>query len=315
VKLFVVVFYIAALLIPGIGASQGNQAPQANNDTSAVAESGLVTIDVLANDADPDGSINANSIVIFQPDIEVYQPVSGWLRLESDGRITYGHYGGPSSSDAFFYVVADDNGSFSEPAMVSITIGDSNSNVPAPVEPEEPSEAPTMMETPVMEVSEENVGSPASSPSGLSAFHRDGQTFLTWEETSALDGYHVYRHSAPINTSNISAARKVTSRWGPLGRDTSVNSHGSPEAPRNFVIQDLGAALSDDTGLFVYTTQAGDSATAYYAVTGVANGVESLATLTTLSSPVNESVRAPRDVLTVSINGGKGRLYRITISI
>ena len=32
-----------------------NQVPQAGNDTAVVAEGQLVTIDILANDADPDG--------------------------------------------------------------------------------------------------------------------------------------------------------------------------------------------------------------------------------------------------------------------
>ena len=60
---------------------------------------------------------------------------------------------------------------------------------------------------------------------------------------------------------------------------------------------------------FVYTTQPGDSASAYYAVTAVSNGVESIASLMTVGDPVSESVQTPRDVLTLSINGGNGRLY------
>ena len=327
-----VLFCFGVLFVPNIGVLADNQVPQAGNDTAVVAEGQLVTIDILANDADPDGSINANSLFIFQPNPQVYQPVNGWLRSEPDGRITYGHYGGPTTSDTFYYVVADDSGEYSEPAMVTITIGEPEASLPAPdipapditVEPvieippvtETPPVTGTPIEVPVaapvevpVEIQEEIIADPAFKSQGLSAFHRDGQTFLTWDETPSLDGYHVYRHSQPIDNANIGAAQRITDRWGPLDNNTSVNSHGSPEAPRNFVIQNLGAMLSDDTGLFVYTTQAGDSATAWYAVTGVNNGVESLATLMTLSSPVAESVQRPRDVLTVSINGGRGRLY------
>ena len=150
---------------------------------------------------------------------------------------------------------------------------------------------------------------PEAAEDELTALHRSGQTFITWEETAPLDGYHVYRHSSPINSTNLNAAKKITTRWGPLDSDTSVNAFGSPHAPANFVIEDLGSELSDDTGLFVYTTQPGDSASAYYAVTAVSNGVESIASLMTVGDPVSESVQTPRDVLTLSINGGNGRLY------
>ena len=79
----------------------------------------------------------------------------------------------------------------------------------------------------------------------------------------------MYRHVEPITESNLASAIKITSKWGPLDSDTSVNAHGGPNVPDHFVIDDLGEALADSTGLFVYTTQPGDSSQAYYAVTSV----------------------------------------------
>lgn len=64
----------------------------------------------------------------------------------------------------------------------------------------------------------------------------------------------------------------------------------------------------DNQGLFVYTTQASDSVTAYYAITTVRNGSEIVSSLQ-LSQVVSESVNNPVDVLTASINGGNGRIY------
>lgn len=152
--------------------------------------------------------------------------------------------------------------------------------------------------------------------SGLNAVHRSGQTFLTWTEDGAVTGeqYHVYRSSEPITTANIGQAQKLTAKWGALDDNTSVHTNraSQPYVPTNFVISDLAAPLSSSSGLFVWTTQAGQSGTWYYAVTQVTNGTESL-TLTaganSLSTGVTEAVATPQPVLTYSTNGGKGRVY------
>ncbi len=78
--------------------------------------------------------------------------------------------------------------------------------------------------------------------------------------------------------------------------------------PANFVINDLASPLGDNTGLFVYTTQPGDSSNAYYGVTAVnSNGAEQ--TLIATNTPVTESVATPRDVLTVTNGNGRGRIF------
>ncbi|MCA9050977.1 MAG: hypothetical protein KDA89_19705, partial [Planctomycetaceae bacterium] len=48
---------------------------------------------------------------------------------------------------------------------------------------------------------------------GLQVFHRTGQTFITWNEATNVGGehYNVYRHTSPINTSNLSQAQRLTS--------------------------------------------------------------------------------------------------------
>ena len=140
------------------------------------------------------------------------------------------------------------------------------------------------------------------------ALHRSGQTFLTWDEAAQFDGYHVYRSDNPITQANIDSATRLTDRWGPLDNQTSQNRHGGSRLPANYVIEDQGSPLRDDQGLFVYTTQGQDSGTAYYAVTGVSNGVEDVSSLQT-SVSVNESVASPRDVLTFITADGTGRIY------
>lgn len=152
----------------------------------------------------------------------------------------------------------------------------------------------------------------AQTVTGLTATHRSGQTFLVWDEPSSSAGYHVYRSSQPITAANLSSATRLTGRWGALGPDTSVNKQRADYVPEHFVISDLAAPLSDNQGLFVYTTQENDSATAYYAVTTVLNGKEdkSLAGgANTTVQPSAEFMTTPKPVLTLSKNEGKGRLY------
>lgn len=147
---------------------------------------------------------------------------------------------------------------------------------------------------------------------GLSATHRSGQTFLLWDEPDSAAHYHVYRSNQPITTDNLSSATLLTSRWGPVDQHTSVNKYATDDVPGFFVVEDLGAPLDYNTGLFVHTVQTGEDGAAYYAVTAVINGSENKLLVNgsnTLSSPVDESVNTPQPVLTVSMNDGKGRIY------
>lgn len=147
----------------------------------------------------------------------------------------------------------------------------------------------------------------------LEAAHHDGQTFLTWQEDTTVDGefYHIYRHNERITADNIAAAEQLTQKWGPLNDDTSVHQLATEGSPRNFVIEDLGEALSDNTGLFVYTTQDGEDGNAFYAVTLVINGEEQAIASAgdSLEVAVQESVEETGPILVNSINEGKGRVY------
>jgi len=157
-----------------------------------------------------------------------------------------------------------------------------------------------------------NAVSTGPTVTSLRTTHRSGQTFVVWNEMDGQTDYHVYRHNAPITAGNIGSATRLTEKWGPLGQDTSVNIFGNGTAPRNFVISDLGSPLSDNNGMFVYTTQNGEQGNAYYAVTSVQGGSENrniVAGSNATTQAVNEFISTPRPVLTVSTNGGKGRIY------
>lgn len=150
----------------------------------------------------------------------------------------------------------------------------------------------------------------------LQAFHRSGQTFITWNEDTAVTGekYNVYRSTSPITTGNVGSAQKLTSKWGPLDDNTTLHPRRSPDIgiPATFMINDLGTPLSVDQGLFVYTTPTGQSGTWYYAVTQVTGSTESVVLTTgsnSLTAGVTELVATPSPVLTVRNATGKGRIY------
>ncbi len=161
----------------------------------------------------------------------------------------------------------------------------------------------------------------AAQPTGLTAFHRSGQTFLTWNENTSISGesYHVYRHTAPITAGNINDATRLTAKWGPLPEGSSTfyteldwEPGGSTESytrTTHYIITELGAPLGNTTGLFVWTSkQAGNY---YYAVTTVeAGGSENRADFSgNTTGPVAETVADPEPVLIWQSASGRGRVY------
>ena len=201
--------------------------------------------------------------------VVVTPPASGTAVPQSDGTVLFTHSGAAQGTETFTYTVGDDVGMASNIATVTV--------------------------------------SPVIAGNAI-ALHRSGQTFLTWDESAQFEGYHVYRSNNAITQQNINTATRLTDRWGPLDNQTSQNPHGGTRLPGNYVIEDQGSPLRDDQGLFVYTTRGQDSSTAYYAVTGVSNGVEDISSLQVTVS-VNETVASPRDVLTFVTGDGTGRFY------
>ncbi|MDJ0735283.1 MAG: cadherin-like domain-containing protein, partial [Nostocaceae cyanobacterium] len=95
---------------------QANQAPVANHDSATLQLGQSVTINVLANDSDSDGTLNPSSIIIHT------NPTQGTISLNTDGTITYTHTGGNTGTDNFTYTVADNQGQFSDIANVNLSI-------------------------------------------------------------------------------------------------------------------------------------------------------------------------------------------------
>lgn len=154
------------------------------------------------------------------------------------------------------------------------------------------------------------VGAQAA-PTNATAFFREGQTFLTWQEDNAVSGewYNVYASTQPITANNLAQAQRIAkipegSRHFQFLRNVNIQSNAFwtdlVQEPWYQAIQiqddENGAnQLAAGTGLFVRTIKA--PATTYYAVTVESNGVEDLATPAATATPVVESVGTPGAVM------------------
>jgi len=154
----------------------------------------------------------------------------------------------------------------------------------------------------------------------LQAFHRSGQTFLTWTEDASASGeeYYVYRHTAAITSANLNDASRVailpkgsSIYWTERQRagEYPPEANGGYVSLQNYAIQPLGAQLADTTGLFVWTTS--ENQNSYYAVTAALGGVENTSDIGAGNThgPVVEFVADPEPVLVWQSSEGLGRVY------
>jgi VCBS repeat-containing protein len=94
-----------------------NDAPTANADAATTETAVSTTINVLANDTDPDSAIDATTVQI------VSNPTNGSVTVNSlTGVVTYRSNSNFSGVDTFTYRVADADGAFSTPATVTVTV-------------------------------------------------------------------------------------------------------------------------------------------------------------------------------------------------
>ncbi len=89
-----------------------NQPPVANDDYALTQRGVPVTIEVLANDSDPDGALDPASVTLTS------QPRSGSAEVNPDGTVTFTP--AVSGSVSFTYTVADDLGAVSNTATIRV---------------------------------------------------------------------------------------------------------------------------------------------------------------------------------------------------
>jgi len=93
-----------------------SQPPTAGDDSVETGRDVDVTIDVLANDSDPEGALDATSVTIRTP------AGSGGTSVNGDGTVTYTPDTGFSGNDSFGYTVFDTAGAESNEATVTVAV-------------------------------------------------------------------------------------------------------------------------------------------------------------------------------------------------
>ena len=114
-----------------------NDAPLAFGDSATADSAAAVTIAVLANDRDADGSLDASSVRVFS------SPANGTAVVQASGAVTYTSDDGFTGTDAFSYTVADTQRAVSHPAVVEVAV-----TAPPPVAPPTPTPAPAPSQPP-----------------------------------------------------------------------------------------------------------------------------------------------------------------------
>lgn len=173
---------------------------------------------------------------------------------------------------------------------------------------------------PILEITYEGTNSNRPpQPENVSAAHRSGQTFITWEEIASSSpeiSYRVYRHTAAITSGNIGQATllaEVPTNSGYYKREAEMCDGGSDCSPigqTRFVIEDDGMPLPAGTGLFVYTVQNQNAANYHYAVTSVVEGNENRDDFGgSTAGPISEIKTTPRPVRVWTSSTNNGWVY------
>jgi gliding motility-associated-like protein len=92
-----------------------NDNPVATDDTGTLNEGGSITINIVENDSDVDGSLDLNTVFIGNVR-------NGTFVDNRDGTITFTHDGSETITAGFSYTINDDLGATSNQASVSLTV-------------------------------------------------------------------------------------------------------------------------------------------------------------------------------------------------
>lgn len=118
-----------------------NSAPNAYNDSASTSQDTPVTINVLANDSDPDGDTLT---------VTTLSGVNGSAKINSNGTITFTPSSGFSGTEAFNYSISDGNGG-SDSASVSVNVTGTSNRAPVAVNDTVTLSSKTSVSIPVMD--------------------------------------------------------------------------------------------------------------------------------------------------------------------
>jgi VCBS repeat-containing protein len=107
---------VSQLVTVTVTVQGANDAPNAVNDVLGATPNGTTTLNVLANDIDPDSTIDVTSVQLG------VLPANGTVAVLADGRFSYTPNLGFRGSDSFSYRVRDAFGVLSNEGLVTVRI-------------------------------------------------------------------------------------------------------------------------------------------------------------------------------------------------
>ena len=150
----------------------------------------------------------------------------------------------------------------------------------------------------------------------LSAFYRDGQVFVTWDNLSSTGvRYNLYKSTTPIQYgSQLSTAQNMGAVRDNSARNLRLTGIFGT---RYFKIDSSGTPLNSSQGLFVATST--EQGSFYYAVTTTINNAEDTTIqfgTNSLLSSIAEMIEMPRPVYqeTQSVTGKSFDIYSQFVS-
>ncbi len=249
-----------------------NDAPIAEDDERSTPMDTPVTVDVLANDDDPDGEILT---VTAWTD-----PTSGTIVDNGDGTVTYTPDVGFVGDDSFTYTVVDPSG---EEAMATVTIhvGDGNTN-PAPIDDVATTDEETPVIIDVLDNDEDTDGNPlvvdsVSDPlNGTVTINPDGSvtyapnpdfsgpdsfTYTVCDGMGGCETATVVVQVDPLQDAPVALDDEVST---PVDTPVTIDAVGNDTDPdgdaltiASFDLPANGTLMDNGDGTFTYTPNAG----------------------------------------------------------
>jgi hypothetical protein len=108
-------YYMNALMLKALQ-QPTNQKPTATDDFATAIRDMPVTINVITNDTDPDGTIDPATVTITGA------AGYGTTIVNANGTVTYTPTSGFTGTDSFTYTMKDNNGATSNAATVTVTV-------------------------------------------------------------------------------------------------------------------------------------------------------------------------------------------------
>ncbi len=298
----------------------GNQSPTATNDSAGpIDPNASVSVDVLSNDADSDGTLVAGTVTV------VTTPSHGTTSIDAvTGVITYTDDGTATTDDTFTYTVEDNLGALSNEATVTISINSSGGGNQSPVATDDsagPIDPSASVAIDVLSNDSDSDGTLVAGTVTVVTTPSHGTTSIdvvtgaiTYTDDGTATTDDTFTYTVEDNLGALSNAATVTvsinSSGGGNQSPVALNDSAGPIDPSASVAIDVLSNDSDSDGTLVAGTVA--------VVTAPSHGTTSIDAVTGAITYTDNGTETTDDTFTYTVEdnlGGLSNEATVTISI